>query len=232
MQKIKVLILTGVLTVACMGVGCGNKSDGDVGKSNVAIVTENIYDKLDDITENNASNEAKLLDKWMSRVAKNANYERDFDVDSISRVQAQSVIDSISEMKYVIYGIKNDKILAGFYASNGNRTGIIGFYVTSDGLKASYANEFEEWCNSLKCSKCDGAGSYVVSSHVENSRYACGICNGTGWVLQQFYNGSAWQNQQVGCSGCGGAGWLNGNHTVNDYETCKKCKGLGMMIED
>ena len=88
MKKIKVLILTGVLTVASMGVGCGNKSDGDVGKSNVAIVTENIYDKLDDITENNASDEAKLLDKWMSRVAKNANYERDFDVDSISRVQA------------------------------------------------------------------------------------------------------------------------------------------------
>ena len=161
------------------------------------------------------------------KISTGIEYEVDFDGDSITEQQAKQIPDILNKCSYVVHAKTHERMLVGFYDSKLEEKIIFGFYINDNGLQASCDDDFGDWAKILVCKQCDGNGKYVVGSHVETGKYACWRCSGTGIMYLDFISGV----QQRRCPQCIGTGWLEGEHTVNDYEICQECNGLGLLVK-
>ena len=214
-----------ICLVAMMVVACAD-SNQNKGASN-GDISGTLGSNAETVVKEKTSEEI-MVAEWLERVNTEPNYDRDFDKHTVNEEEAALYIRFMNNYNLKVLDRDEDKMLVGLADGDNVLRLVVGFSIQEDTMKLSEGDKIREWYECIACSECKGASQVVVGTHTENRQQACSGCAGAGFTYTQFYDGMMWQQQQIACGICAGTGWQTGPCTVNDYDECRECKGLGV----
>lgn len=217
-----------ICLVATMLVACSDSKQGE-GVSDRDV--SSLLGANKETVKKDKTQEEIMVDEWLEKVNTEPNYDRDFDKNTVNEEEAALYIRYMNSYILKVLDRDGDKMLVGLADGDNVLRLVVGFSLQADAMKLSEGDEIREWYEGIACPECKGASQVVVGTHIENRQHGCGGCGGAGFTYSQFYDGMMWQQQQITCGICAGTGWQTGPCTVNDYEECEECNGLGVRKE-